>query len=711
MPTSHEAASLALLVQKCTSVTSLRQARQLHALLLTSSIAVAAVVPHSPPYTYNNVLSMYARCGSVGDARKVFDKMPHRNLVSFNALISAYSHARDDAVSALKLGNQMAAEFHKPNGTTFTSLLQASSRLEDWFLGCLLHDQVMKFGFSNDQRVQTSLLGMYSNCGDLKAARKVFALLVDKDVVAWNSIILGNLRNDEVKNGIQLFYDMLRTGVSPSQFTYSMVLNACGALEDYRIGQLVHARVVISNSQADLTLQNALLDMYCNCGNARTAFTLFRRMGSTDLVSWNSMISGVAENGDGEKAMCLFVELKGLSLVEPDEYTFAAVISATSGFLASENGKPLHAQVIKASLEKSVFVGATLVSMYFKNGEPEAAGKVFYSISNKDVVLWTEMITSYSRLADGNNAIKFYCGMCREGHKVDSFALSGALSACADLAILRQGEMIHSQAVKTGYKAEMSVLGSLVDMYAKNGVIENACTIFSQALNPDLKCWNSMLSGYSHHGMVAEALQIFNEILKHGLKPDQVTFLSLLSACHHCGLVEQGKLVWNYMLEYGITPGPKHYCCMVSLLSRNGLLDEAEEMVLKSPFGEDNTELWRTLLSSCVVRKNMRIGIKAAEQVLRLDPEDCATYVLLSNLYAASGEWDGVSKMRRKFRGLMLEKDPGLSWLEAKNNIQVFFSGIQSHPEVAEAQMQLHWLQGNMIRAQRDEIDSSICLN
>ncbi|PON54035.1 Tetratricopeptide-like helical domain containing protein [Parasponia andersonii] len=702
MPASYEASSLAALVQKCTSVASLKQARQLHALLLTTTTVV-----WRSPYLYNNIISMYSRCRSVGDARKMFEKMPQRNVVSFNALIAACSRVPDHAVSALKMSTQMGVECVSPNGSTFTSLFQASSVLEDWLVGSLIHAQVVKFGYLNDQRVQTSLLGMYSKCGDLHAAGKVFGWLVDKDVVAWNSIMYGNLKNDEAEKGLHLYEDMLRTGVTPTQFTYSMVLNVCSRVGDYQLGQLTHARVIVSISEADLTLQNALLDMYCNCGDIETAFTLFRRMENKDLVSWNSMISGYIENGDGEKAMYVFVRLRGISFFKPDQYTFAAVISATAGCLACGYGKPLHAQVIKEGFEKSVFVGSTLVSMYFKNGEAESADKVFHSISEKDVVLWTEMITSNSRLAQGNNAIKFYYKMCREGNKVDSFALSGALSACADLAILKQGEMIHSQAIKTGYEAEMSVCGSLVDMYGKNGIVEAACSVFSQASNPDLKCWNSILGGFSHHGMAEEALDIFNGIRKHGLNPDQVTFLSLLSACNHGGLVEKGKFFWNYMQECGIMPGPKHYCCMVSLLSRAGLLDEAEEMIPKSPVSEDNAELWRTLLSSCVSNKNLSIGVHAAEQVLRLDAEDSATHILLSNLYAASGKWDGVSEMRRKIKGLMLEKDPGLSWLEAKNNIQVFFSGIQSHPEVVEAQMALHRLQGNMIRAERDEFDAS----
>lgn len=637
----------------------------------------------------------------------MFEKMPQKNVISFNALIAAYTRVPDHAVSALKMSTQMGFEGLTPNGSTFTSLLQASSVLQEWFIGSLLHAQVVKFGYLNDQRIQTSLLGMYSNCGDLNAARKVFGWLVDKDVVAWNSIIYGNFKNDKVKKGLHLFDEMLRIGVTPTQFTYSMVLNVCSRVGDYQLGQVIHARVIVSNSEVDLSLQNALLDMYCKCGDIETAFILFKRMENKDLVSWNSMISGYTESGDGEKAMYLFIQLKGMSSIKPDQYTYAAVISATAGCLACGYGKPLHAQVIKEGFEKSVFVGSTLVTMFFKNGESESAEKIFNSISEKDVVLWTEMITSNSRFAEGNNAIRFYYDMCREGHKVDSFALSGALSACADLTILKQGEMIHSQAVKTGYEVEISVCGCLVDMYAKNGSIEAACSVFSQAVNPDLKCWNSMLGGFSHHGMAEEALEIFSEIQKHGLNPDQVTFLSLLSACSHSGLVDKGKFFWNYMQESGIMPGPKHYCCMVSLLSRAGLLDEAEEIIVKSPFSEDNVELWRTLLSSCVINRNLSIGIHAAEQVLRLDAKDSATHILLSNLCAALGKWDGVSEMRRKIKGLMLEKDPGSSWLEDKNNIQVFFSGIQSHPEVVEAQMALHRLQENMTRTERDEFDEN----
>ncbi|TKY70531.1 Pentatricopeptide repeat-containing protein [Spatholobus suberectus] len=691
------------LLQKCSTVTSLQEARQLHALILTTATGLNS----QSPFVCNNILSMYARCGSLRDSHLVFDKMPRRTIVSYNALLAAYSRTSSyHAISALELYTHMETKGLRPSSMTFTSLLQASSLLEQWWVGSLLHAQGLKLGFLNDICVQTSLLNMYSSCRDLSSAELVFWDMVDRDDVAWNSLIVGYLKNNKIKEGVWLFIVMMRVGFAPTLFTYCMVLNACSHLKDYRSGRLIHAHVIVRNVPLDLHLQNAMVDMYCNGGNTQTAYRIFSRMENPDLVSWNSMIAGYSENKDGEKAMNLFVQLREMCFPKPDDYTYAGIISATAAFPSSSYGKPLHAEVIKTGLEINVFVGSTLVSMYFKNHESEAARRVFYSLSVKDVVLWTAMITGYSKMTDGISAIRCFFEMVHEAHEFDDYVLSGVLSACADLAVLRQGEIIHCYAVKLGYDVEMSVSGSLIDMYAKNGNLEAAYLAFSQVSDPDLKCWNSMLGGYSHHGMVEEALKLFEEILEQGLVPDQVTFLSLLSACSHSRLVEQGKFLWNYMNSIGLIPGPKHYSCMVTLLSRAALLEEAGEIIDKSPYIEDNLELWRTLLSACVINKNFIVGIHAAEEVLRLKAEDGPTLVLLSNLYAAARRWDKVAEIRRNMRGLMLEKDPGLSWIEAKNDIHVFSSGDQSHPKADEVQAELHRLKRNMIRTENDDSET-----
>ncbi|KAF2533473.1 hypothetical protein F2Q70_00032546 [Brassica cretica] len=550
---------------------------------------------------------MYARCDSLEQARKVFDTMPHRNVVSYNALCSAYSRSQSHASYAFDLITRMASESLEPNSSTFTSLVQVCTLLEDVVMGSLLHSQIIKLGFLDNVVVQTSVLGMYSSCGELESARKVFECVEGGDAVVWNTMISGRLRNGEIEEGLALFRTMLMSGVVPTQFTYSMVLNACSKLGSYSLGKLTHARIIVSDGLADSVVENALLDMYCSCGDVKEALFVFERIHNPNLVAWNSIISGCSENGFGEEAILMYGRLQRRSTPRPDEYTLSAVICATGETEWFIHGKLLHGQVMKLGYERSVFVGTTLLSMYFKNGEAESAQKVFDLVSN-----------------------------------------------------------------------------------------------------PDLKCWNSMLGAYSQHGMLEKALSFFEQILQNGLTPDAVTYLSLLVACSNSGSTQQGKFLWNQMKERGIKAGFKHYSCMVNLVSKAGLVDEALELIQEShPVNNNQTELWRTLLSACVNTRNLQMGLYAGEQILRLDPEDTATYILLSNLYAVKGRWEDVAEMRRKIRGLASAKDPGLSWIEVNNNsTQVFSSGDQSNTEVIQVQDELHRLKSNMLcRSSSPSID------
>ncbi|CAL9246917.1 unnamed protein product [Arabidopsis halleri] len=692
MPLNEIASSVVELTRKCVSITALKRARQLHAIILTAGAGSAS----ESPYANNNLISMYVRCGSLEQARKLFDKMPDRNVVSYNALYSAYSRNPDYASCAFSLINQMASESLKPNSSTFTSLVQVCTVLEDVLMGSLLHSQIIKLGYSDNVVVQTSVLGMYSSCGDLESARRIFDCVNGGDAVAWNTMIVGSLRNDKIEDGLMLFRSMLMSGIDPTQFTYSMVLNACSKLGSYSysVGKLIHARMIVSDILADLPVENALLDMYCSCGDMKEAFYVFGKIHNPNLVSWNSIISGCSENGFGEQVILMYRRLHRMSTPRPDEYTYSAAISATAEPERFVYGKLLHGQVTKLGYERSVFVGTTLLSMYFKNGEAESAQKAFGVIPERDVVLWTEMIVGYSRLGNCECAVQLFIEMYRGKNRTDGFSLSSVLGACSDMAMLRQGEVFHSLAIKTGFDSVMSVSGALVDMYGKNGKYETAESIFSLVSNPDLKCLNSMVGAYSQHGMVEKALSFFEQILENGFTPDAVTYLSLLAACSHRGSTQEGEFLWNQMKEQGIKAGFKHYSCMVSLVSKAGLLDEALELIEQSPPGNNQAELWRTLLSACVNTRNLQMGLYAAKQILKLDPQDTATHILLSNLYAVNGRWEEVAEMRRKIKGLASSKDPGLSWIEVNNNnTHVFSSGDQSTPEViTQAQDELHRL-------------------
>uniref|UniRef100_A0A803MZ56 DYW domain-containing protein n=1 Tax=Chenopodium quinoa TaxID=63459 RepID=A0A803MZ56_CHEQI len=157
--------------------------------------------------------------------------------------------------------------------------------------------------------------------------------------------------------------------------------------------------------------------------------------------------------------------------------------------------------------------------------------------------------------------------------------------------------------------------------------------------------------------------------------------VAVLSACAHAGLIDRAKQYFYAMYsDYGVVPSPRHYTCMIDLLGRAGSLDEAQHLIRNMPFSPD-AATWGALLGAAKVHGNIELAEKAAENIFKMEPDNSGMYVLLSNLYAASGRWYDVRQMRLKMRDKGIKKVPGYSWLEVQNNIHTFAAGDTCHPE------------------------------
>lgn len=155
----------------------------------------------------------------------------------------------------------------------------------------------------------------------------------------------------------------------------------------------------------------------------------------------------------------------------------------------------------------------------------------------------------------------------------------------------------------------------------------------------------------------------------------------MLSACSHTGLVDRGtEYFYSMNQEYGITANSKHYTCMIDLLGRAGRLDDAQNLMKSMPF-EPDAATWGALLGASRIHGNTELGEKAAQMIFQMEPDNAGMYVLLSNLYAASGRWGDVGKMRLKMRDTGVKKVPGYSWIEVQNKIHTFSVGDSTHIE------------------------------
>ncbi|KAH9306155.1 hypothetical protein KI387_010559, partial [Taxus chinensis] len=428
---------------------------------------------------------------------------------------------------------------------------------------------------------------------------------------------------------------------------------------------------------------NTMITGYSKWGKIKDARELFDKMPERDSVSWNTMIAGYAGEGHGKEALKLFEQMHKTGL-EMNEFTYGSVLSVSASVLELDSCRHIHALVIKTEFQSSVIVGSALLDAYSKSGYTEDARRVFDKMPERNLVSWTAMISGYAQNGYFEAALKVFCHMLAAEIDPNEFTFATVLSSCASLPALELGKQVHVHVIRNGFESNIFVGSALLDMYAKCGSIKNARQVFDQMPRRDDVLWNVMISGYGQNGSAEDTLKIFEQMLQAGIKPDCITFIGVLSACSHTGLVDKGFYYFNSMSrDYSITPMTDHYACIIDLVGRAGRLDLAEEFLNKMPI-EPDAIVWSALLGACRIHGNIELGIRAAESLLKLEPQNAGIHVLLSNMYASAGRWDDVARVRKLMNERRVKKEPGCSWIEVKGRVHAFIAEDRSHPQVKE---------------------------
>lgn len=628
----------------------------------------------------NALLGMFVRFGKLGDAWYVFGKMQERDVFSWNVLISGYAK-KGFFDEALCLYHRMLWVGFKPDIYTFPCVLRTCGAVPNLERGKEVHAHVVRFGFEADVDVVNALVTMYVKCGDLPRAKLLFDQMTRRDRISWNAIISGCFENEECLEGIRLFFTMREHCVDPDLMTMTSVISACESLGDERLGREIHGSVIVTGMSDAVAVCNSLIQMYSSLGHWETAEKIFDRMKWRDVVSWTAMISGYENNVLPDKAVDTYrtMELEGFM---PDEITLASVLSACACLGKLDMGIKLHELAKKAGLTSYVIVANTLIDMYSKCKCIDKALEVFHSIPEKDVISWTAIILGLRLNNRCFEALIFFRQM-KVRLKPNSVTLVSVLSACARIGGLMCGKEIHAYALRTGIGLDGFLPNALLDMYVRCGRMGPAWNQFNSQ-KKDVSAWNILLTGYAQRGLGKLAVEFFNRMIKSNVNPDEITFIPLLCACSKSGMITEGLKYFNSMeLKYDITPNLKHYACVVDLLGRAGQLEEAYEFIQKMPIKPDPA-IWGALLNACRIHRQVDLGELAAQRIFESDTRSVGYYVLLCNLYANSGKWDEVAKVRKLMKDNGLTIDPGCSWVEVKGKVHAFLTGDDFHPQIKE---------------------------
>lgn len=602
----------------------------------------------------------------------------------------------------------------------------------------------------------TSKIITLGRSGRIACARKLFDELCYKDLIAWNAMLTSYTQLGLYRESLNLFFHMRISGSKPDYFSFTAALSACVPACSLNYGRKIHAQVINCGYQSSLPVNNSLINMYGKCLNPCSARMVFEDMnlrneiswcsllfaytnfGQFDYaqetfdimpnrveISWNILISGHARYGEVGKCMLLLKKMRKGSYL-PDQWTYSALMNACTESPETCYGYIVHALILKIGWSSAVEVNNSVLSFYTKQSLWDDAKKVFESSKiltqvswnaiidahmkmgdihkaflafkqapMKNVISWTTLINGYAKNGHKHEALECFLEMIRNLVKPDDFTFGAVLHACSSFAMLGHGKMVHGCIIVYGFHSYVYVANGLVNMYAKCGNIEESIQAFDDILNKDLVSWNTMLLGLGLHGRATEALQLYEEMVKLGVRLDKVTFIGLLVACSHSGSVEKGTLIFESIESlYGLPYEMDHIACMVDILGRSGYLPEAREMAKKYYKLCDQVKSisYEALVGACFSHGDFGMGRKIGGQLMILEPCKEISYVMLSNLYCASGKWNEAENVRKRMRDHGVNKLPGCSWIEVRNKVTTFVAGNPTHPLMTELGKLLYYL-------------------
>ncbi|KAF2305476.1 hypothetical protein GH714_005634 [Hevea brasiliensis] len=564
---------------------------------------------------------------------------------------------------------------------TYPFVLSSCSCLLDVVNGEAIHGHLIKLGFESFYLVDTASMEMHRSFGDLENEGETIDGKSINDLDYWNCLILETSKSGNTTKSLWFYERMSMEKTESLSVTVVKLLRSTVEMGSLRAGRAIHCMVVVCGLCEDLSVNTALLTMYSKLRGLADARLVFEKMPEKDCVVWNIMISAYSQNGYPEKSVDL-LRYMAKSGVRADMFTALPAVSSIRQLKSIELGKEMHAHVIRNGSDCQVSVPNSLIDMFCECDCLNYAQKIFELLSIKTAASWSSMVKGYVNHDRSLDALCLFSKMKLDGPRVDFITVINILPACVNVGALEQVKYLHGYSIKCCITKLASVNTALLISYAKCGCIEMARKLFDEeTVNKDIITWNSMISAYAKHGASSECFNLYRQMKQSNLEPDEITFLGLLTTCVNTGLVKEGQELFKEMMEtYACHPSQEHYACMVDLLGRAGHVNEARELIKTMPFKPD-APVWGPLLSACKMQSETKLAEFAAEKLISMEPRNAGNYILLSNIYAAAGKWDGVAKMRSFLRDRGLKKTPGYSWLEINGCVHEFRVADRSHPK------------------------------
>ncbi|KAL2323079.1 hypothetical protein Fmac_027458 [Flemingia macrophylla] len=440
---------------------------------------------------------------------------------------------------ALTLYRHMLRSSFFPNVFTFPFLLKSCAFLSLPLTASQLHAHVIRTGSLPDPYTRSSLINAYSKCSLPHHARLVFDQMPNP-TICYNAMVSGYSFNSDPLRAVSLFRQMRReeeeeegevgsdVGVHVNAVTLLSLVSGCSVATHLTVGVCLHGCVVGFGFGADLAVANSLVTMYVKCGEVELARRVFDEMPVKDLITWNAMISGYAQNGHAGSVLEVYGEMK-LSGVRADAVTLLGVLSACANLGAQGIGREVEREMERCGFGCNPFLRNALVNMYARCGNLTRAREVFDCSEEKSVVSWTVIIGGYGIHGHGKVAVDLFDEMVESGVRPDETVFVTILSACSHAGLTDRGlGYFEEMKMKYGVKPGPEHYACVVDLLGRAGRLEEAMDLIkSMKVKPDGAVWGALLGACKIHKNVELAELAFKHVVE--LEPMNIGYYVLLS--------------------------------------------------------------------------------------------------------------------------------------------------------------------------------------
>ncbi|XP_066330726.1 pentatricopeptide repeat-containing protein At4g02750-like [Miscanthus floridulus] len=490
----------------------------------------------------NQRISAVARAGDVAAARRVFDSMPHRDVVSWNALITALWRA---------------GRHHLPAARRLFDEAMPSRDVVSWnsiIAGCLAHGDLdaasayFACAPKRNEATWNAMLAGLLRLGRADDADRLFGEMPKRNVVSYTTMVDGLARRGEVARAREVFDAM------PDRNLVSWAAMISGYVDN---GMFVEATELFkAMPEKNVVACTAMITAYCKQGDVESARRLFDGIRAKDVISWNAMIAGYVHNGHGEEAMRLHAVMFRED-VKPDHATLIAVLTACSALALLRQGKSTHAIAIKAMLESGVSFSNALMTMYSKCGNVGESELVFINLRTKDIVSWNTIIAAYAQHGKYQKVIALFHEMEVTGLIPDDITFLSVLSACGHVGMVDASlKLFDLMSSKYAISPRAEHYACIVDILSRAGQLEKASSyIKDMPLEAEKNVWGSLLGACQIHGNV-QLGELAAKMLVQSDSESSGPYVILSNIYAAAGMWGQVNQVRGQMKERGVKKQP-----------------------------------------------------------------------------------------------------------------------------------------------------------